>query len=84
MSDRAVNPIDKLSYADQALQELRERRETEAQRAKNAAALSRRKPGKPGDNPAEPKPVVTVRWTWPMPVATGCAVLLVVLVAILK
>lgn len=84
MSGRQTDPIDKLSYADQALQELRGRQEAEAQRAKNAAALSRKKSGKPGDNPAEPKPVVTVRWTWPMPVAVGCAVLLVVLVAILK
>ena len=88
MASRPVDPIEKLSYADQALHELRERREAEALRIKNAAALARKQSGKQngkqGGDETGPKPAVSVRWTWPMPVAAGCAILLVALVAILK
>lgn len=72
---RRSDPIDRLSYADQAIGEMNGRREENAQAARVAKAA----------NPkgAFPEATVTARFTWPVPLAVGISVLLVVLAAVL-
>jgi hypothetical protein len=70
-----TDPIERLPFSDQALREMRERMDVYETRTKAAALL---------DHAVDADQPVTVRWTWPMPAAIGCAALFVLLVAVLK
>ncbi|HEV2634316.1 MAG TPA: hypothetical protein VGX23_04155 [Actinocrinis sp.] len=69
-SSRRTDPIERLSYADQALKEMADRREAYRNRAKNAPDLHQNTP------PA-------TSWAWPVVLSVGISVVLVVLAAVL-
>jgi hypothetical protein len=72
---RRADPIDRLSYADQALREMGDRREQYAQAVRAAKAAN------PDGQGPEPAPEVS--FAWPVPLAIGISALLVVLAAVL-